>query len=76
MLGGHIVRLHQKHKRLHLALAAEAAGLRVPQLGRNQAQQPHWAAYNLLFHSALPAFDGEHASTKELPSKVMDRHRN
>ena len=36
--------------------AGEAAGLRVPDLGTNGARQPHVAAYNLLFHSALPAF--------------------
>lgn len=43
----------------------------MPQLGRNAAHQPHWAAYNLLFHSALPAFDGEKSHTKEASHKVM-----
>jgi hypothetical protein len=51
--------------------AGEAAGLRVPALGRNEARQPHWAAYNLLFHSALPPFQGQKAHTLELPAKVL-----
>lgn len=42
----------------------------MPALGRNQARQPHWAAYNLLFHSALPPFEGEEAKACELPAKV------
>lgn len=50
--------------------AGEAAGLRVPALGRNVARQPHWAAYNLLFHSALPPFEGRKAHTRELPAQV------
>ena len=51
--------------------AGEAAGLRVPALGRNTARQPHWAAYNLLFHSALPPFEGRKAHTRELPAQVL-----
>jgi hypothetical protein len=42
----------------------------VPALGRNAARQPHWAAYNLLFHSALPPFEGRKAYTRELPAQV------
>lgn len=45
----------------------------MPTLGRNQARQPHWAAYNLLFHSALPPFEGEEAQARELPAKVLLR---
>ena len=38
--------------------------------GRNAARQPHWAAHNLLFHSALPPFEGRKAHTRELPAQV------
>ncbi len=30
----------------------------MPELGRNSAKQSHVAAYNLLFHSALPQYSG------------------
>ena len=42
----------------------------MPDVGRNAARQPHWAAYNLLFHSALPPFAGEASDTREAPAQV------
>lgn len=50
-------KLHVQVKH-YVRSAGEAAGLRVPELGRNAVKQSHVGAYNLLFHSALPRYGG------------------